>query len=93
MEEKIDLITKQLKALTEQADGNADKLEALTEQAAGNADRLDTLTDHVAGNTEQLNQMHTKIDKISVTQERHESTLDLLSRRSIDQEAALKHIK
>lgn len=33
------------------------------------------------------------VKRIEVTQEKHELTLDLLSRRSIDQEAALKRIK
>lgn len=33
------------------------------------------------------------VERVESTQERHEKTLDLLSRRSIDQEAELKRIK
>lgn len=33
------------------------------------------------------------VERVEATQERHEQTLDLLSRRSIDQEAELKRIK
>ena len=55
--------------------------------------KLDGVQKQVAKNAEHIVVMRDNIGRMKVIQERQEKTIDLLSRRSIDQEAEIKQIK
>jgi hypothetical protein len=84
------LILKELQSLKE---GQQNMRQEFTSRFDTIEQKLDGVKEQVAKNTEHIVVMRDDISQIKSVQERQEKTVDLLSRRSIDQEAEIKRIK
>ncbi|MEJ8767490.1 hypothetical protein WKU33_16840 [Oceanobacillus sp. HCA-5259] len=91
-EKGIELILKELKSVNERITAMETKMESIETKMATKEDikslerKMKSVSDQVIENAEGITDIRNKLEKLDLT-------VDILSRRSIDQEAELKRIK
>lgn len=85
-----EVIREELKPVNEKLEVMENEMQGMRKQFS---DKFETLEQKIDGLHEQVAENAENIEIIKDVQERQEKTLDILSRRSIDQEAEIKRIK